>query len=1509
MNPDYGKQNINDTGILGERAPHTQKERTGLAKAIYDIIGAMNTAYGEVQNWFDEHIPLISTSVANFVKEMNPSYTANTGKERTGLAKILYDTYSDLSERYEEAKAIFDPVMSNIKKDVEDFRAQMETTGEERTGLAKILYDTYDGLTEAWGLIQGFFAGLDIGEFIEQLNPNYEEVYYNEAKGTVKQNKRTGLAKTIYDVIDALDGAYAKLSEWFSGAWETIKEKIQEIITEFGKEPEERKGFAGFITDTADALSTAFTKIKSFVFDTSWPGIKGWFEKNGPEISTAISGFASGFWNAVGVLFNGEGSGENGEASNTLESVILTIRKVIIGIIDAIGLLLTGTVGENSSLSDEFQKRILKIRSALSTIFNSVMYLVTGNTDYKTNLPEGIPEKIDEIRGWLTPIINSIKSFFGISSKTESTEIDSSGVEKELATAEEGLVALDKVNSFIQNNPILGTVLEGFGTMFGSSSALGENNDIVPKAVTKSGGISGIIETIGGAVDGLLGEGSFSAIKSAGAALGVMKLGQGVGGILDSLAWIRGGEDRKYSQKLPIIEQIAMLIESIGYALMGVAAAIGVIALIPEDKIASVTLTFEAIINKLMWFVGELGAIDLLGKAADKFEFSGAVKFGEGGKSQGGLEAIGNILEGLAGVLFGIVAAAYLLPSDPDALDDLLGEDGRVTKLLQVVVDFVERLMLFQSGSGVAQSRLSKGDSGGVSMDFDLGDLSSFIGSLAAAAAEIGGLALIPEDLFKTGAKRLIAIASGILSVFAGEKLIGLIGRDKTTGKAQTNAKELATIMGGLALVLGALSGAAVALASGDETLDKGIDRLERLATMTALGSFLGIIVGMFSEWADGSIDLKGVAKIGLTAAEITGIIAVVELVLGIVSEITKRITGGEFDGIDALEEGGDMLQKVSEGITKFIYGFKSGWDKAKANSEADMTQEFGDAINSLADAFSEIEIDEEFEDKVDTAIAVVKKLHELFSGFTDDVLTDTSFDRFTEFTAVVNSYLGDKKNEGSIKKFGESINQMGTDLSEVDDTTLQDKVPKAITAAILIAGFLEQLGGMNIETKAQGVAGWFANQTSGETVLGMVEKLGTSISGAANALAGVTLPNGTTISSIIGEATAAVQSVAGLLVYLQGNNIPSGEELQLLVSPEGKLQQALVAVASIGGALQMAQNNADFAALDLTYLNTIGSAVQAIVDILTGVGANSFSSDNFLSDLNATKVVTKLSTFTSDIGASVLENSTTMAGYAQTFNSSGSELAGAMAGGMGDSSELSTAAIGVVGKAAGQIKSHASEFFSSGKNLMAGLAGGIALNAYLAVKAGEYAAKQTKDAINKEFDEESPSKEMIKTGRYLDEGLAIGLRDNSSVASNAGKQMAGETLSALKDTLATLAIINSEDFDFQPTITPVVDSSNIQAASGYMSSVFSDRKFALQASAMAYKASSSVASSEATSYKSGSPDVVDAVNSMSARISDLGEQLTNLKIVMNSGALVGQIARDMDNTLGYMAVNKGRMG
>lgn len=120
-------------------------------------------------------------------------------------------------------------------------------------------------------------------------------------------------------------------------------------------------------------------------------------------------------------------------------------------------------------------------------------------------------------------------------------------------------------------------------------------------------------------------------------------------------------------------------------------------------------------------------------------------------------------------------------------------------------------------------------------------------------------------------------------------------------------------------------------------------------------------------------------------------------------------------------------------------------------------------------------------------------------------------------------------------------------------------------------------------------------------------------------------------------------------------------------------------------------------------------------------------------------------------------------------------------------------------------------DFIGLGGELIAGIAKGLLGGVGKALSAIGDVCKSILNKAKSIFDSHSPSKEFEKIGRWNDEGLAQGLLKYSRYAENAASNVGENTMDSLRDSLSNIAEAIDSDIDFSPTITPILDLSEIQ--------------------------------------------------------------------------------------------------
>ena len=134
---------------------------------------------------------------------------------------------------------------------------------------------------------------------------------------------------------------------------------------------------------------------------------------------------------------------------------------------------------------------------------------------------------------------------------------------------------------------------------------------------------------------------------------------------------------------------------------------------------------------------------------------------------------------------------------------------------------------------------------------------------------------------------------------------------------------------------------------------------------------------------------------------------------------------------------------------------------------------------------------------------------------------------------------------------------------------------------------------------------------------------------------------------------------------------------------------------------------------------------------------------------------------------------------------------------------------------------------YDVGKNIMSGMAKGI--NDFDMSSAISDSVYGVKDVFQGAYKIKSPSRVMMGIGKYIMQGLAIGIDDNVSEVNN--------PIMAARDAVVN-AFNNTINADYTPTITPVVDLSNVNSAAGSISGLFGNRSIGLASNIGAVSAS-----------------------------------------------------------------------
>ena len=177
-----------------------------------------------------------------------------------------------------------------------------------------------------------------------------------------------------------------------------------------------------------------------------------------------------------------------------------------------------------------------------------------------------------------------------------------------------------------------------------------------------------------------------------------------------------------------------------------------------------------------------------------------------------------------------------------------------------------------------------------------------------------------------------------------------------------------------------------------------------------------------------------------------------------------------------------------------------------------------------------------------------------------------------------------------------------------------------------------------------------------------------------------------------------------------------------------------------------------------------------------------------------------------------------------------------------------------------------------------------------------------------------SPSRVFARIGEYMVEGLIGGITNRSDDASKASADMARGTIQSVSRLISDMSTIIDSDMEITPTISPILDMTNVQNGLNQMDSTLSaNRSIALGMSVvsknqngLAYQFGDAISKlADANTQSNG--QIVDAIDGLKSDLSDLVDRVSQLQVVMDTGELVGAISPGMDRSLGVAAMMKRR--
>lgn len=679
---------------------------------------------------------------------------------------------------------------------------------------------------------------------------------------------------------------------------------------------------------------------------------------------------------------------------------------------------------------------------------------------------------------------------------------------------------------------------------------------------------------------------------------------------------------------------------------------------------------------------------------------------------------------------------------------------------------------------------------------------------VAGLAAIIGGVvALIPTVILGLG-DAILAICTVIMECAPAivETLFVLIA--EVCSAIATYAPMIANSL--FDLLIGALNVLA--------------DRMPELivAAANVIGAFFTGIVDALKGMDTSSL-IEGIAGAGLFAALIFALSALTPMIPGamvavlgmgvLIAEMALVLAAvGALAQIPGLSwligEGGDLLRQIGTAIGQFVGGLIGGIAEGATSTLPQVASNLSGFMTNLQpfiDGMSGLD-----SSVIDSATALAGAIlaltaADLLSGIASFFKGGTSLADFgTEITA-----------------FGTAMKNYSAEVAGIDIA--------AVSTSVSAAKDLVKMAG---EIPSDGMFGGDGIDDFGKNML----KFGKSIGKYAAEVTGLD----TDAISASADATRGMVSVAK---QIPDDGAFGGDG----IDDFGKN------VVKFGKSLK--KYSTEVAGVSAESISDSATAVRSLVSVINSMaGLNSSGIDSFtkaLKDLSKINVDGFVKTFNSsssklnaagkNMFSAVIEGAESMkasftatAGniinalvaelnsYNTLFSSAGNLSIGAYANAIQlGRTKVSTAFATAIAAAVTAIRSYYSSFYSVGVYLAKGFANGISANRYKAEAQAKAMARAAADAARRELDEHSPSKVGYEIGDFFGIAFVNAITDNTKRAYSASADLANSAKTGLKSAFDKVSRIISGEVDVNPTISPVLDLTNVRSGANAINNMF----------------------------------------------------------------------------------------
>ena len=661
--------------------------------------------------------------------------------------------------------------------------------------------------------------------------------------------------------------------------------------------------------------------------------------------------------------------------------------------------------------------------------------------------------------------------------------------------------------------------------------------------------------------------------------------------------------------------------------------------------------------------------------------------------------------------------------------------------------------------------------------------LAIVVGGIAAILAILGGLAQIPgfEWLLGEGKRILVQIGEAI-GEFVGSIIGGL-------GVGLTNH---------LPKIADNLSQFAVRLVPFIATM-----KLIDLQVVAAAGSLVGIIMALtaadvingLTSWFTGG---NSVGKFGEQIAELAPHLR----------KFSEEVKDIDADGMKKAAEAGKAVAEMAKALPNEggVAAFFAGENDMEKFGEKLVS--FGKSLVAYAEAIADLDVE-----AVDKSAAAGKMVAEMAA-----MMPNTG--------GVAGFFAGENDIDDfgyKLERFGKSLTQYSKNVADLD-TEAVEKSKAAGQVMIDLAATVPNTGG---------AVSWFTGNNDLDVFGEQLVAFGGFITEYANEVADLNIDAvkaSSAAGQIMVDLEAQLKNSGGAVSWFTGDdslksfghNLQSfGESIVAFsdtLSGATNLQEGLAMIdgliPAVEGMIGLANALVD---TDGTGLTRFARSAKGFVTALSQIGG--MYVDEFIKEFTdaVEKVEEGIATFVSYITTGLLNRINEMTTMGQKY-------VRYFIAGMGSKMVDVKNKGADVGKAAVTgLQSVYPAFYNVGVNCILGIINGLndaEAVKKLAARLNEIAALMI-SSLGGPLKIESPSKVFMQLGRYTVEGLVIGIRDETGEVVKATEDLADATIDNMQTIIDQVRESIDDNMDLVPTITPIVDLSNVTKGASTVNDLF----------------------------------------------------------------------------------------